>query len=169
MCAEWLWSYYSVCIFVCPNGIYSDDCDDTSDLHRSFCTEKSLRIGAFIILYTQKILHRDIFTQRSLYKQKLLHWEVFTRGRGAFKHSSLYTEKLLHGTWWSNVCGFCLLASTETKGSFMARSTSSTEKADKSKPLHQSFRLLGKQPTTDKNGWQRYGAVSHGVVLWHGC
>jgi len=53
-----------------------------------------------------------------------------------------------------------LLAPTKTKGSFTAFSASSAEKADNSKPLHQSFRLFSKQPSTDKQGWQPQGAVS---------
>ena len=45
---------------------------------------------------------------------------------------------------------FCLLQHVQqTKGSF----ASSTEEGRQKQPLHQSFRLLGKQPTTDKKSW----------------
>ena len=47
----------------------------------------------------------------------------------------------------------CCLPQHKTKGSFTAFTASSTEKADNSKPLHQSFRLFSKQPTSDKKGW----------------
>ena len=43
------------------------------------------------------------------------------------------------------------------------------KKADKSKPLHPNFRLFSKQPTTDKKGWQRHGAVSLSARFLHDC
>ena len=78
--------------------------------HRGFYTEKPLHTGA---VYTQKVLHREVFTlrsfctqtPRSLYTQKLLHKEVFTQRAfytqtrlhtEAFTQRSLHTEELLH-------------------------------------------------------------------------
>ena len=73
--------------------------------HRGFYAEKSLHKGAF---YTQKVLHREVFTlrsfctqtSRSFYTQKLLHEEVFTQSvflhTDAFAHRSFYTENPLH-------------------------------------------------------------------------
>ena len=73
--------------------------------------EKSLHKGAF---YTQKVLHREVFTlrsfctqtSRSLYTKKLLHKEVFTQiysfhtqtrlHTEAFTQRSLYTKWFLH-------------------------------------------------------------------------
>ena len=64
--------------------------------YRDFYTEKSLQKGAF---YTQKVLHREVFTlrsfctqtSRSLYTQKLLHKEVFTQ-RAFYTQTRLHTE-----------------------------------------------------------------------------
>ena len=78
--------------------------------YRGFYAEKSLHKGAF---YTQKVLHREVFTlrsfcaqtSRSLYTQKLLHKEVFTQKAfytqtrlhtEAFTQRSLHTKELLH-------------------------------------------------------------------------
>ena len=78
--------------------------------HTGAFTQKSLHKGAF---YTQKVLHREVFTlrsfctqtSRSFFTQKFLHEEIFTQ-RGfytqtrlhteAFTQRSLYTEELLH-------------------------------------------------------------------------
>ena len=67
--------------------------------HRSFYTyrEKSLHKGAF---YTQKVLHREVFTlrsfctqtSRSLYTQKLFHKEVFTQIYSFHTQTRLHTE-----------------------------------------------------------------------------
>ena len=51
-----------------------------------FFTQKRLHTEE---LYTEKPLHREVFTQRSLDTEKLLHTEAFTE-------KSLYTEELLH-------------------------------------------------------------------------
>ena len=67
--------------------------------YRGFYAEKSLHKGAF---YTQKVLHREVFTlrsfcaqtSRSLYTQKLLHKEVFTQ-KAFYTQTRLHT-KLLH-------------------------------------------------------------------------
>ena len=48
--------------------------------------------------YTQKLLHREVFLQRSLHSQRLLHREAFYTEqlfhRGAFSRKSLYTQRL---------------------------------------------------------------------------
>ena len=53
---------------------------------------KLVHIGSF---YTQELLHRDAFTQRSFYTEKPLLTASFYR-QPTFTHRSLYTEKLLH-------------------------------------------------------------------------
>ena len=75
-------------------------------LHRSFYTEKSLYIVVLCSLdteklanthreATEKLLHAEALTQRSLYTEELLHREACTH-RGAFPHRRFNTKKLLH-------------------------------------------------------------------------
>ena len=63
------------------------------DTLRSFCTQTSWSF------YTQKLLHKEVFTQRALthrrvYTQKLLHREAFTQR--VFTHGSFYTQRNLY-------------------------------------------------------------------------
>ena len=63
------------------------------DTLRSFCTQTSRSF------YTQKLLHKEVFTQRALthrplYTQKLLHREAFTQR--VFTHGSFYTQRNLY-------------------------------------------------------------------------
>ena len=53
-------------------------------------------------------------------------------------------------TQWGVV--FCLLQH-KTKGVLRRSARVPLKKVEKSKPLHQNFRLFSKQPTTDKKGW----------------
>ena len=92
---------YIVCIFMCPHGVHSDDCDDARELHRSFYTEGPVHTDAFTTqqlrhrgacthrnYYTEELLHTDAFTQRIFCTEKLLHTDAFT-------HKRSYTQKLL--------------------------------------------------------------------------
>ena len=67
--------------------------------HRSFHThtQRLLHREAFTQSgsWTQRLLHREVFIQTGFYTQKLLHREKSLH-RGAFTHRSVYTEKSLH-------------------------------------------------------------------------
>ena len=85
--------FFVVCISECPHGVYSNDCDDPREFHKSFCTEKSLRREFY---YAEELLHTNAFnytekpfTPKSFYTEKLLHSETCPQ-------RSFYTEKLLH-------------------------------------------------------------------------
>jgi len=55
-------------------------------LHRDVFTQRSFTRRIF---YTEKLVHREDFTHRKFYTEKLLH-------RKGFTHRSFYTEKSLY-------------------------------------------------------------------------
>ena len=102
---EWLWNYI-VCKSVCPHGVYSDNCDNARELHRSFCTEKSLCRGAFIrgnilqnYIFRKELLHTNAFTQKSLRRGAFTHRSLYRENRvhsAALTHKRVYTKKFLY-------------------------------------------------------------------------
>ena len=63
-----------------------------SSTHRTFYTQQTFtdsKLAHAASFYTDKLLHTEVFTQRSPNTDKHVH-------RGAFTHRSLYTQKLLH-------------------------------------------------------------------------
>ena len=77
-----------------PTGAFTQRSLYTEELftHRRFCTFCTQTSRSF---YTQKLLHKEVFTQIALthgrvYTQKLLHREAFTQR--VFIHGSFYTQ-----------------------------------------------------------------------------
>ena len=76
---------------------------------RSLYPKELLHTNGLELLLSQKLLHREVFTQRALthspvYTQKLLHREAFTQR--SFAHGSFHTQRNLYTNALSHRAAF---------------------------------------------------------------
>ena len=93
-------------------------------------------------------------------------------GSGFFSHTHTCCFPWCCVVTWNVVlkCLWCCVAFFNIKTKEVSRRSAQVplKKADKSKPLHQSFRLFGKQPTTDKKVDNGKVLLCLSTGLWHG-